>query len=141
MRRQGRQRSQQGLLLVEAVLSAVVIGVSLVFITRGLAGELSSLRTVKAYDTLLDLAEEKMAQLESQRLFDAVSSAQPSEGTFSEPYQRVHWRIKAQLFQQEDTASHPPVRVALTVWADAHPGISVTLSALWPSNWASELWF
>lgn len=140
MRRQDRRHSQQGLLLVEAILSAVIIGVGLVFITRGLAGQLASLHAVREYDALLDLAEGKLAELESQRLFRTASPAQPSEGTFAEPFQRVHWRMKAQTFQQQD-AAQPPVRVSITVWGEEHPGRAVTLSSLWPSTWVSELWF
>ena len=142
MRRQAKQRSQRGLLLVEAILSAVIIGIGLVFITRALAGQLASLRSVRQYDTLLDLAEEKLGELESQRLFNASSTTQPSEGIFAEPFQSYHWRIKAQaLVQAASDKELPPVRISVTVWQGDKSGSAVSLSSLWPASWVSELWF
>ena len=62
MGRPAKSSSRRGLLLVEAVLAAVVIAVGLVFISRGLAGQLRALRTVEEYDTLLSLGHGKLLE-------------------------------------------------------------------------------
>ncbi len=91
MKRPGRRASQQGLLLVEAVLSAVVIAVGLVFISRSLGGQLRALSTVEAYDTLLLLAQSKLAELEGWGLKQQPIPSQQLRGSFGEPYGGYRW--------------------------------------------------
>ena len=70
MKPPAKRASRRGLLLVEAVLSAVVIGVGLSFITRGLASQLRALRSVEEYDTLLSLARSTLQELEANGLLE-----------------------------------------------------------------------
>ena len=126
--------SQQGLLLVEAVLSAVVIATGLVFISRGLGGQLRALEAVEAHDTLLPLAQSKLAELEGWGLKQAAIPSRQLSGQFPEPYQAYRWKV--------ETAPHPvgpespPLTdVALTVQGSADSSRVVVLSAVWPSSW------
>ena len=148
MTRQAKRSSQRGLLLVEAVLSAIVIAVGLVFISRGLGSQLRAIHTVEEYETLLSLAHGKLAEFETQRL---VQPTQPMsvEGTFDEPYQAYRWTLSATPrdgdTEWKDTVGTPLTSdVTLTVeqTGDAsttQPGRQappmVRLRAVWPSDW------
>src|SRR3990167_686485 len=61
-----RFANNRGFLLVEATLTAVVIGVGLVFISRGLATNVKQLSTLQQYDRLLQLADTTLTELETQ---------------------------------------------------------------------------
>ena len=134
MKRPGRRASQQGLLLVEAILSAVVIAVGLVFISRGLGGQLRALSTVEAYDTLLPLAQHKLIELEGWGLKQQPIPSQQLRGEFEEPYRGYRWDVR--------TVPHPAVAGApsltdltLTVQGSAEGSRTVTLSVVWPASW------
>lgn len=144
MVRRDNQHSQQGFLLVEAILSAVVIGVGLVFISRGLAGQLKALQAVEEYDALLSLAQAKLVELEAERLLHAAS-ASPTEGTFEASQQTLrcqapHWKIAAEQREGEETDS-PPSDITLTVWCKEGSSASLTLSAIWPTELVPASWF
>jgi len=131
-------------LLVEAVLAAVVIGVGLVFITRGLASQLKALRAVEEYDALLSLAQAKLAELEAERLWNAASTP-AAEGTFDASPQPLRcpaprWKITAAQ-QEGDEADVPPSDITLTVWCAEGPSTSLTLSAVWPTELVPASWF
>ena len=134
--------SSRGLLLVEAVLSAVVIATGLVLISRGLSGQLKALRATEAYDALLSLASGKLLELEGDRLARASHGA-PMEGAFPDPYADFHWALVAMPrdgprdLKDKDRA---PLTcdVALTVAQRNTSAASVTLRAIWPSAWVSQ---
>ena len=134
--------SSRGLLLVEAVLSAVVIATGLVLISRGLSGQLKALRTTEAYDVLLSLASGKLLELEGDRLARASHGA-PTEGAFPDPYADFHWAIVATSrdgpLDLKDTANTPLTSdIVLTVARHGTSSSSVTLRAIWPSAWVSQ---
>ncbi len=132
------------MLLVEAILSAVVIGVGLVFITRGLASHLKALRAVEEYDALLSLAQTKLLELEAQRLFHAAPAPE-SEGAFEASHQTgrcpaPRWKIAAKQQETEETET-PPSEITLSVWCGEGPSASITLSAVWPTALVPPSWF
>ena len=134
MKRPDKRVSQQGLLLVEAVLSAVVIAVGLVFISRGLGGQLRALSTVEAYDTLLPLAQSKLAELEGWGLKQQPIPSQQLRGEFGEPSRGYRWEV--QTLPRPVVAGTPPLTdVTLTVQSGAEHSRAVTLSAVWPASW------
>lgn len=144
MARQDNQRSQRGLLLVEAILSAVVIGVGLVFVTRGLASHLKALRAVEEYDTLLSLAQTKLLELEAERQFRATSTPQ-SEGEFdtsqqTRPCPAPRWKVAAKQQEAEETKTAPS-EITLRVWCGERPSTSITVSAVWPTELVPASWF
>lgn len=125
---------QQGLLLVEAVLAAVVIATGLVFISRGLGGQLRALRFVEQYDDLLPIAEGKLNELEAWGLrWEGIPSTQ-QEGSFKEA-PSCRWRMSASA---RSAASDAPTLsdVTLKVWCGEENGSRQTvLRAVWPAAW------
>ena len=140
MGRPAKCSSQQGFLLVEAVLSAVVIAVGLTFVSRGLSNQLRALHTVGEYDTLLSLARGKLLELEGARLFRAPSSEAQRDGVFGEPHQAYRWTVTATL-RKEENGEAPTSSVVLTVQRNQGPSSLVRLSALWPTDEVPQAWF
>ena len=134
--------SSRGLLLVEAVLAAVVIATGLVFISRGLSGQLRVLRATEEYDVLLSLANGKLLELEGDRLARASHST-PTDGVFPDPYADYRWGIVATPRQGpldlKDKDQTPLTSdIVLTVRRQRAPASSVTLRAIWPSAWVPQ---
>ena len=130
--------SQQGVLLVEAVLSAVVIAVGLVFIARGLSSPLHALRTVEEYDVLLSLAHGKLLELEAERALTPPLAAEPA-GIFQPPHQAYRWTLSADPHEGWTDRDGMPVAsdVTLTVQRIYPPAPAVTLRTVWLSEWVS----
>lgn len=137
MKRPARFSSRSGLLLVEAVLSAVVIAVGLVFITRGLASQLKAVRTLEERETLLALARWKLTELESGFLFGRPLPPD-LQGEFAEPFQAYQWSLafdpRKDLTDTQDGTSLAS-DVTLTVTREEPPSSSVTLGAVWLKSW------
>ena len=141
MGRRARCSSQRGLLLVEAVLSAVVIGVGLAFISRSLSGQLKALAAVEDYETLSTLARERLTELEDAALRGLPPPSEAS-GTFDEPYDSYQWEVAAVPVQGvaglEDEDSNPLAsEVRVTVRRRKGPSPAVQLSAVWPIEWTT----
>ena len=139
MERPARFSSRRGLLLVEAVLSAVVIAAGLVFISRGLGSQLQALRRVEDYDTLLTLARNKLLELEGEHLARPPHASALS-GAFPAPYQDYRWAVTATPRQgPHDLIDHEerPLTsdVTLTVSRSATASAALQLHAVWPSEW------
>lgn len=146
--------SQRGLLLVEAGLCAVVIAVGLVFISRGLTNQLKALRTVDEYETLLSLAHGKLSELEAQRLRPGGIPPPPErpEGSFESEYE---WTVAAvrreDLDVNEDgrplfsnitlTVRSAPVGQETAMGRSEPRSSTVSLSAIWPTDWVPAEWF
>ena len=133
MKRPDRLASSQGLLLVEAVLSAVVIAVGLTFITRGLGGQLRALEAVEAYDKLLPLAQSKFNELEGLGLKQKAIPNSELEGNFDAP-SGYHWQLEK---KSHTVSSGAPALtdVTLMVFSEANPKRKVSLSGVWPTAW------
>ena len=125
-----------GVLLVEAVLSAVVIAVGLVFISRGLGGQLAAARHVADRHTELTLLQSTLAELEAQPLSGLPLTA-AMEGTCPPPHDASRWRMTAAPREDLiDAAGASPVSdVRVTVEREQPPSGAVTLTTRWPSEW------
>ena len=115
------QHPERGVLLVEAVLSAVVIAVGLVFITRALSSQLKALQRVEEYAVLAELAQQAMRTME----VDVQAGKQPrglQDGGFQ-------WALSAAALENPDIS-----RVTLSVHRTDAPGPAYTVQAVWPSS-------
>ncbi|OGX28665.1 MAG: hypothetical protein A3B78_01000 [Omnitrophica WOR_2 bacterium RIFCSPHIGHO2_02_FULL_67_20] len=135
MRRPARLGSRRGLLLLEAVLSAVVVVVGLVFITRALGGQLGALRRIEEADATLALARGKLLEWESRRL--AGLPPADREGAFDEPFAGYRWVLSAEPRADVTKTDGSPAAAdaTLTVERESPPASSTTLTAVWPANW------
>ena len=129
--------SRRGLLLVEALLSAVVIAVGLVFISRGLSGHLKALRTLEERDTLLALTRSQLLQLESERFFGQRGD---SAGDFEAPVAGYRWALAATpRADLTDQAGAPlATEVILTVERSGPPASALRLQSVWPLDWVQQ---
>ncbi len=153
--------SQRGLLLVEAVLSAVVIAAGLVFISRGLTSQLKALRAIDEYETLRSLAHGKLLELEAERLSGTPPTEERAGGSFGIPSETAsgtayQWKVVAVRRAELDTDSYgqplfsevtltvrqaPPPNDVVGGQAGADRSPTVTLSAIWPTDWIPAEWF
>ena len=144
-----RQHSRRGLLLLDAVLSATVIAVGLVFITRGLAGQLRTLRTLEETEMIAALGQSKLVELEAgvrldpqrvpQQITDASFEALYGEGTAA-----YRWSVHAVPVETSESPSLETVAVSqitLTIQRPTKGPIVFTLHALWPKDWVPPSWF
>ena len=139
MERPARFSSRRGLLLVEAVLSAVIIAAGLAFISRGLGSQLQALRRVEDYDTLLTLAHNQLLQLEREQ-FGGPPHPSSLNGTFPAPYQDYRWAVAATPRQGPDDLIDHEERpltsdVTFTVSRSGTPSAALQLHTVWPSEW------
>lgn len=135
MKRPDPLASPKGILLVEAVLSAAVIAVGLVFISRSLGGQLRSLEAVEAYDRLLPLAQSKLKELEGWGLKQQVIPQEQRQGEFGEPDSGYLWLLKASAHALPADSAATLSDVTLTVHSKDNPSRQVSLQAVWPTSW------
>ena len=141
MRRQDSPGSQRGLLLVEAVLCAVVIGVGLSLITQGLSSQLRALKGVEDYDALAALGRSKLLEWEADRLSRPPAADEPPAGEFAAPYQGYRWLVKARKRVEPDTGTTTTSEVTLTLARRDAPSTALDLTAVWPSDWVPGGWY
>ncbi|MBI3312401.1 MAG: hypothetical protein HYZ88_02630 [Candidatus Omnitrophica bacterium] len=130
-------------MLVEATLTAVIIAVGLVLISRGIGGSLNALARLQAYDHLLQLAESKLSDLEIEaQQFHALAQR---SGTFDAPDAAVpagmqgdQWTLEIRRVQIADLPPDAVNRVTLTVRSSNAKSPTVTLATFWPSDWLVE---
>lgn len=138
MRRPGKRCSRRGLLLVEAVLSATVIAVGLVFVSRGLSSQLHAVRTLEAYDTLVLLARSKMEEFEGKRF----ALEQDQAGDFDPPYDAYQWDMSTT--PRREPADQNGNALTKTVTCNVHSrdghGPRYHVRAIWPASWISDGW-
>ena len=138
MKRPDRLVSSQGLLLVEAVLSAVVIAVGLVFISRGLGGQLRAIEAVEAYEELLPLAQSKLNELEGWGLKQQVIPERELAGHFIKPYEGYHWRLEYALHRlPSEGPSLSDIKLVVFFGEEKDSKRKVTLEGIWPAAWFS----
>jgi hypothetical protein len=134
MQQQRKLESRRGLLLVEAVLSAVVITLGLVFINRAMGGQLGAVRRIEHADETASLARRSLLEFEALCLAGPPPAAR--EGTFDEPADAYRWAMSAEpradLVREDGTPE--ALTVAVRVERDA-PGSSAIVTALWPAAW------
>lgn len=136
MRSRAKSHSSQGLLLVEAVLSAVVVAVALAFISRGLTSQLQTLSRIESYHTVLGLADGKLMELEGVLLPSSLPMTFTG-GTFADPYQQYRWRLardpRTDLVDEAGVSLVSDVTI-LVEHVDV-PSKSIRLGAIWPGEW------
>jgi hypothetical protein len=130
--------SQRGLLLVEAVISAVIIAVGLVSITRGLSSQLKALQSVGDYAVMTRLAHGMLTEVER-----SVQAGQPPQraraGTFEPPDAVYEWSLEARVPEDQTTAV-PVTVVTLSVRRADRSSGAVSVRAVWPSEWVPVEW-
>ncbi len=126
-------RGSRGFLLVEATLTAVVIGVGLVFISRSLAGNLKQLSTIQQYDRLLQLAESTLAEVEVQAQHAPPLTARAGE--YESPNEAYAWTLEMNPLALQGLAPQSMTEVVLTVSRrDERPPV-IRLHTVWPTVW------
>ena len=126
------RRSVQGVLLVEAVLSAVVIAVGLTFITRALGSQLRALQRVEEYAVLTELSQQAMRTMEVD-VQAGKPPRGPRQGSFDDPYQGYQWELTAAGLEDRDLPFEVS-RVTLSVERSDHPATTYSVNAVWPSS-------
>ena len=125
-------RHRQGVLLLEATLTTVVIAVGLVFISRGMGASLKALSALQQYDRLLRLAESQLNVLQGQA--QAGASVVAPRGTFEGADQDIEWELALENVQSNEIpqAMWPAVCEATVSVHPAHtPAPVVRLAMLW----------
>ena len=126
------RRREHGVLLVEAVLSAVVIAVGLAFITRALGGQLKALQRVEEYAVLMEVAQQALRTMEVD-LQVGKSPRGPHEGSFGEPYQDYQWKLSTTELEDPDLPLEMS-RVTLSVQRADPPSPSYSVQTVCPSS-------
>jgi hypothetical protein len=130
----------QGLLLIEAVLSAVILTVGVVFISRGLGGQLQAIQRVEAYERLRAAARSLLTELEGRGVFGLVP-LEESAGTLDTPGGAYAWRLDA-ADRPDVTAGEDETSLADEVIFTVAPAPSgqplLWLATLWPPEWTRE---
>ena len=129
------RRGRQAFLLVEATLTTVIIAVALVFISRGMAGSLTTLSRLRDHDRMLRLAKSQLSQLE----LDAQRAGVPAqqEADFASPDEAYHWRVTSEPASL-GAGELPPEAfrlVNILVRRADGRGASVQVTTAWPSSW------
>ena len=135
--------SARGVLLVEAALSAVVIGVGLVFISQGLSNQLKALTSIEEASVRSALAERRLVELDAERL--AGSPLPPeSSGRFDEPDHHYEWILKAvprpDVPDKDGQPLFSDVTCAVRKAAEPHP-FEVRRTEIWRTAWVPSSWF
>ena len=143
MKRQARWSSVQGVLLVEAALSAVVIGVGLVFISQGLSNQLKALASIESSAALSSLAERCLLELDAERAAGAPLSPSPT-GRFAPPDDHYAWTLHAvPRLDVVDAAGQPFLsQVTCAVREEGeHRPVELRRSIFWRTSWVPATWF
>ena len=141
-------KAPRGFLLVEAILTAVVIGTGLVFISRALAGNVKQLSTIQQYDRLLQLAASTLAVQEAQaqqapplallQRPERAGQAPPLTtltGEYEPPDVAYQWTLETHPREVEGLAPQMMEDVTITVSRrDDRPPV-VRLRTVWPVAW------
>ena len=132
-----RRGGSRGILIVEAIISAVVIAVGLAFITRSFGTQLQALKAIEERAVLANLAQAAWLDVESavQR---GVVPVQSSVGRFAEPFEQYE-RIYAAVSLGDDGLLATS-EVSVTVRRAEGAGPAMTLRAVWPTALVPEFW-
>lgn len=131
-------RNRRAFLLVEATLTATIIAVGLVFVSRAIASNLQALSRLQAYHRLLRLADQQLEllELEAQQLRPLATL----QHTFPDPDAAYQWTVTTKAYPT--TADGLPIgsvcSVVLSVSLADQPKPQVQLSTLWPASWLAS---
>lgn len=142
MRRRASPRSQQGALLVEAVISAVVIATGLVLISRNVGTQLRAAASIAASETLLDIGHDVLIEMEARQLATLARSGEPVEldpnGSVELGRVTYDWALSAR--EAPDAGQDLAVRQVTVRARPQDGGPVVALSAIWPASWVPDNW-
>lgn len=129
-------RSQRGLLLVEAILSAIIVAVGLVFVSRALSSELKALQVVEESAAVSSLASNMLREMDGL-VQSGQAPATKREGTFDSPNAGYRWALAAQ-----DTGEPEPRYgiVRLTIRRVRDDAVVTVMRALWPMAFVPPEW-
>ena len=129
---------QRGFLLAEAMLTAVVIAVGLIFISRGIAGSLQVLSRLQQTETFLRLADSALNRLETQAQRFHLSPR--LEGLFDPPDESYQWTLTTEPMQLGLAGIHDDAfrAVTLTVHRLEAPQPAVRVKTIWPASWITS---
>lgn len=127
--------TRRGVLLVEAMLSAVVIAVGLTFITRALGSQLKALQRVEEYAILRNLAQQALRTMEVDLQAGNPPRDPHDDGFFGEPYEDYQWKLSTTELKDQDPV--PPLavsRVTLSVQRTEPPAATYSVQTVWPES-------
>ncbi len=132
-------RSQRGFLLVEAALSAIVVAVGLVFVSRALSSELKALQVVEESSTVSPLADATLRAMSSLVQSGRTPGAK-RDGAFESPNAGYRWSMSAQPLEAGDA---PPRygMITLTIRRVRDEALVSSTRALWPVEFIPAEWF
>lgn len=138
MRLPAKWPSCRGLLLLEAILSAIVITTGLVFVSRALSSQLNTLRALEERDLMASLAHAKLAEMESIKA-SGQSLSPEAAGRFDTPYERFDWSISAAA--RDVPLGEPALSdVIVTVRREQVSGAGLRVFSVWPGSWIPAEW-
>jgi len=131
----GGARAEHAFLLVEAMLTAVVIAVGLVFIGRGIGESLKALARFEERAHLVRLAEGLLGELETQA--QHVPPLQATTGRLGAPDGAYAWTVATESvdLEPDGIAMDSLTAVTLTVQREADNAPAVRLQTVWPTSW------
>ena len=131
-------RSQRGLLLVEAILSAIIVAVGLVFVSRALSSELKALQVVEESAAVSSVASNMLRELDGLVQI-GQAPATKREGTFDSPNAGYRWVLSAGPL---DTGEPEPRYgiVRLTIRRVRDDAVVTMMRALWPMAFVPTEW-
>ena len=141
----------QGVLLVEATLTAVILGVSLVLITRSLSTGLRALDQARRTEAVLAFAQRKLRELEldaeASRRFQADRESGTEQPAAAGGY-RLEWQVTVDPYTAPDALLNPPMttpppldRLVLTVTERSRRvPVTISLTTLVPREWVPDTW-
>jgi hypothetical protein len=120
------------------VLSAVVIAVGLVFVSRALASEVKALRTVEEAAVVAWLAQNLMRELEGQ-VQDGRAPSRARSGTFDAPNTGYQWALSAAPIS---AGGEEPSRgvVTLVIRRTGTQANVTAMRAVWPLEYIPGEW-
>jgi len=138
MRPPATWRSQRGLLLVEAILSAIVVAVGLVYVSRALSSELKALQVVEESTAVSSVASNMLCEMDGLVQSGRAPVAM-REGTFDPPNAGYRWVLSARPL---DTGEPEPRygMVRLTIRRVRDDAVVAVMRALWPIAFVPAEW-
>ncbi len=132
-------RSQRGLLLVEAILSAIIVAVGLVFVSRALSSEVNALHVVEESATVFPLADATLRAMNGV-VQSGRAPGTKRDGTFDPPNAGYRWIASAQPLETGDAQPRYGM-VTLTIRRVRDDAIMTFVRALWPMEFVPTEWF
>ena len=123
-----------GFLLVEATLTAAVIAVGLVMVTRAVASSLSGVGRLEAIGQLMPMAQSQLDRLEADAQQAPLTSLQ---GNLPDPSSAYRWKLEPSAFEVDTITKGAMCAMTLTIERPQGPP-NYRLKTVWPSTWLAN---